>query len=189
MAETEKLLRPTLGAQIEIEQRLQPSAWPALIDSPQLVTAILNLGVNAHDAMPNGGKLTLETANVFLDESYAATNIDVRSGEYVMIAVSDTGVGIPEAIRERVFEPFFSTKETGKGTGLGLSMVYGFVKQSSGHINVYSEEGHGTTVKLYLPRATAPEEISEATDASLIEGGIETILVHEGEMFGETLVA
>jgi PAS domain S-box-containing protein len=123
MAETEKLLRPTLGAQIEIEQRLQPNTWPALIDSPQLVTAILNLGVNAHDAMPNGGKLTLETANVFLDESYAATNIDVRAGEYVMIAVSDTGVGIPEAIRERVFEPFFSTKETGKGTGLGLSMV------------------------------------------------------------------
>ncbi|HLQ89727.1 MAG TPA: PAS domain S-box protein [Xanthobacteraceae bacterium] len=182
MAETEKLLRPTLGAQIEIEQRLQPSAWPALIDSPQLVTAILNLGVNAHDAMPNGGKLTLETANVFLDESYAATNIDVRSGEYVMIAVSDTGVGIPEAIRERVFEPFFSTKETGKGTGLGLSMVYGFVKQSGGHVKIYSEVGHGTSIKLYLPRSATSAALPPIQELSRrLEGGRETVLIVEDD--------
>jgi CheY-like chemotaxis protein len=131
--------------------------------------------------MPKGGKLTLETSNVALDEAYSREHSDVTPGDYVMIAVSDTGTGIPATIRDKIFDPFFSTKGFGKGTGLGLSMVYGFVKQSSGHINVYSEEGHGTTVKLYLPRATAAEEISEATDASLIEGGIETILVVEDD--------
>jgi CheY-like chemotaxis protein len=176
------LFRRALGEQIEIEAILEESAWPALVDPTQLTTALLNLAINARDAMPNGGKLTLETKNVVLDESYAGMNRDVQPGNYVMIAVSDTGNGIPEAIRDRVFEPFFSTKAVGKGTGLGLSMVYGFVKQSSGHIKIYSEEGHGTTIKLYLPRCDLLSE--PATAMALeppIEGGSETVLIVEDD--------
>ena len=177
--ETAKLLRPTLGEHIEIESTLEEDVDSALIDPSQLSTALLNLAVNARDAMPNGGKLTLETGNVVLDESYAHMNADVRPGAYVMIAVSDTGVGIPAELRDKVFEPFFTTKEVGKGTGLGLSMVYGFVKQSNGHIKIYSEEGHGTTIKLYLPRGTAHAE--DAATAAPILGGSETILVVEDD--------
>jgi PAS domain S-box-containing protein len=177
----EKLFGPSLGELIEVEAALDEHAWPALVDPTQLTTALLNLAVNARDAMPKGGKLTLETRNVVLDEAYSQTHDEVTPGDYVMIAVSDTGIGIPVAIRDKIFDPFFSTKGIGKGTGLGLSMVYGFVKQSGGHINVYSEEGHGTTIKLYLPRASAPEEVSEAAAPSLIEGGIETILVVEDD--------
>jgi PAS domain S-box-containing protein len=154
--EAAKMMRPTLGAQIEIESFLEDGAWPTLVDPTQLTTAIVNLGLNARDAMPGGGKLTLETSNVVLDEHYAAADRDVQAGDHVMIAVSDTGTGIPAAIIDKVFEPFFSTKEVSKGTGLGLSMVYGFVKQSGGHLKLYSEEGHGTTVKLYLPRVVKP---------------------------------
>ncbi len=116
-----------------------------------------------------------------LDEKYSRAYTEVTPGDYVRIAVSDTGGGIPASIRDKIFDPFFSTKGVGKGTGLGLSMVYGFVKQSGGHINVYSEEGHGTTIKLYLPRASAPEEVVEAAAPSLIEGGMETILVVEDD--------
>src|SRR5206468_6714218 len=138
--------------------------------------------VNARDAMPKGGKLSLETRNVALDEKYSRAYTEVTPGDYVRIAVSDTGGGIPASIRDKIFDPFFSTKGVGKGTGLGLSMVYGFVKQSGGHINVYSEEGHGTTIKLYLPRASAlPEETAGPAVASLIEGGSETILVVEDD--------
>jgi PAS domain S-box-containing protein len=177
-----KLLRPSLGEHVEIETRLEEQAWPALVDPTQLTTALVNLAVNARDAMPNGGKLTLETANVVLDESYAGSHADVQAGPYVMLAVSDTGTGIPEAIREKVFEPFFSTKDAGKGTGLGLSMVYGFVKQSGGHIKIYSEEGHGTTIKLYLPRASKhADRLAQATSSSAIHGGKETILVVEDD--------
>src|SRR5665213_3388001 len=153
MIEAAKLLHPTLGEHIEIETILKDNVWSALVDPSQLGSALLNLAINARDAMPNGGKLTLETSNVVLDQGYAKVNGDVQPGNYVLIAVSDTGAGIPEAIRDKVFEPFFTTKEVGKGTGLGLSMVYGFVKQSGGHIKIYSEVGHGTTFKLYLPRA------------------------------------
>jgi PAS domain S-box-containing protein len=182
LAETKKLIQPTLGAQIEIEQKLESSAWRALIDPTQLTTAIMNLAVNARDAMPDGGKLTLETGNVFLDDSYAKTNTDIQTGEYVMIAVSDTGIGIPEAIRDKVFDPFFSTKEVGKGTGLGLSMVYGFVKQSGGHIKIYSEVEHGTTIRLYLPRtATSANVLHAATPPDHVEGGLETILIVEDD--------
>jgi nitrogen-specific signal transduction histidine kinase/CheY-like chemotaxis protein len=182
MADAVRLLRPTLGEHIEIESAFEADPWPALVDPTQLTSTLLNLAVNARDAMPGGGKLTVETKNVVLDETYANTNRDVQPGNYVMIAMSDTGTGIPEAIRERVFEPFFSTKEVGKGTGLGLSMVYGFVKQSEGHINIYSEEGHGTTIRIYLPQAGAQTEASvDVAAAPALEGGNETILVVEDD--------
>lgn len=177
-----KLLRPTLGEHIEVEWRLTPEAWPALIDPTQLSTAIVNLAVNARDAMSDGGKLTMETANVYLDEDYAALHSDVTPGPYVMFAVSDTGPGIPVEFRDKVFEPFFTTKDVGKGTGLGLSMVYGFVKQSGGHIKLYSEEGQGTTFKLYLPRADKDASEGSAQGSSLqITGGTETILLVEDD--------
>src|SRR6185436_18253311 len=128
------LLRPTLGEQVEIESMLASDSAPALIDPSQLSTAILNLALNARDAMPNGGKLTLETKNVVLDENYTSMASELKPGNYVMIAVSDTGEGIPGSLLDKVFEPFFTTKDVGKGSGLGLSMVYGFVKQSNGHI-------------------------------------------------------
>ncbi|MDB5635882.1 MAG: hybrid sensor histidine kinase/response regulator, partial [Bradyrhizobium sp.] len=138
--------------------------------------------LNARDAMPAGGKLTLETNNIYLDEGYASMQNEVTPGNYVMIAVSDTGAGIPAANLEKVFDPFFTTKEVGKGTGLGLSMVFGFVKQSNGHIKIYSEEGHGTTVKIYLPRATGLDlTAAEAQASSRIEGGNEVVLVVEDD--------
>ena len=180
--EVSKLLRPTLGEHVDIEWSLRKDLWPALVDPAQLVTAILNLAVNARDAMPGGGKLTFETSNVILDSAYANAHSEVQPGPYVMVAVSDTGPGIPAAIREKIFEPFFTTKDLGKGTGLGLSMVYGFVKQSGGHIKLYSEEGHGTTFKIYLPRADAQSgEFAGALPESQIEGGNETILVVEDD--------
>jgi len=180
--ETIKLLRPTLGEQIQINPLLAENASAALVDPNQLTTAILNLALNARDAMPSGGKLVIETGNVYLDEDYAAMNRDVTIGHYVMIAVSDTGTGIPAANLERVFDPFFTTKEVGKGTGLGLSMVFGFVKQSNGHIKIYSEEGHGTTVKIYLPRATGLSDTPvESLASRSIAVGNETILVVEDD--------
>jgi PAS domain S-box-containing protein len=180
--ESAKLMRPTLGEQIEIESMLTDSVCAALVDPGQLSSALLNLAINARDAMPDGGKLTLETRDAIIDADYAAATGDVEAGNYVMIAVSDTGTGIPEAIRDRVFDPFFSTKEVGKGTGLGLSMVYGFVKQSGGHIKLYSEEGLGTTFKLYLPRAELPpEHFAEESPLLELEGGNETILVVEDD--------
>jgi len=180
--ETAKLLHPTLGEHIEITPLLAEDAWTALVDPNQLTTAILNLAINARDAMPGGGKLALETSNVFLDESYASMHSEVTPGNYVMIAVSDTGAGIPAALLDRVFEPFFTTKEVGRGTGLGLSMVFGFVKQTGGHIKIYSEEGHGTSVKIYLPRATGLHQTAaEAQVAADIQGGSETVLVVEDD--------
>jgi PAS domain S-box-containing protein len=187
--ETARLLRPTLGENIEIESMLDDDTSPALIDPSQLSTSLLNLAINARDAMPNGGKLTFETRDVVLDESYAAMNPDMRPGSYVMIAVSDNGAGIPAALLDKVFEPFFTTKTPGKGTGLGLSMVYGFVKQSEGHIKIYSEEGHGTTIKIYLPRAVDQAERSPATaPIEPIYGGYETILIVEDDPLVRTYV-
>jgi signal transduction histidine kinase len=177
-----RLLRPTLGEQIEIESMLAHDAAPALIDPSQLSTALLNLALNARDAMADGGKLTLETRNVVLDENYAAMNEEVRPGDYVMVAVSDTGEGIPKDLLQKVFEPFFTTKEVGKGSGLGLSMVYGFVKQSNGHVKIYSEEGHGTTVKLYLPQAASvPNPQAAEPGVSAGDHGDETVLVVEDD--------
>ncbi|MGH6680462.1 MAG: ATP-binding protein, partial [Bradyrhizobium sp.] len=182
IVETAKLLHPTLGEHIEITPKLADEAWPATADPNQLTTAILNLALNARDAMPRGGKLTLETRNVYLDEGYASMNSEVVVGNYVMIAVSDTGMGISPANLEKVFDPFFTTKEVGKGTGLGLSMVFGFIKQSGGHIKIYSEEDYGTSVKLYLPRSTGRlETVAEAEVAPHVQGGRETILVVEDD--------
>ena len=146
------LLHRTLGEPVELRTVLEPGLWRTDADPNQLENAILNLAVNARDAMVEGGKLTIETANTHLDRSYAAHNTDVDPGQYVSISVSDTGIGMSADTVGRVFEPFFTTKDVGKGTGLGLSMVYGFVKQSGGHVKVYSEPGQGTTVRIYLPR-------------------------------------
>ncbi len=179
--DTAKLLRPTLGEQVEIESVLTDETALAIVDPNQLTTAILNLALNARDAMPDGGKLILETRSVYIDESYARQNDDVRPGRYVMIAVSDTGCGIPASSLDRVFDPFFTSKGPGKGTGLGLSMVYGFIKQSAGHIKIYSEEGHGTTVKLYRPPGTGASAAAETAAPAMAKGGHETILVVEDD--------
>jgi signal transduction histidine kinase/DNA-binding response OmpR family regulator len=150
--EMTELLHRTLGETIELEAVTAPRLWPVEVDQNQLESAILNLAVNARDAMPGGGKLTVETTNTALDESYSARDSEVIPGQYVMLSVSDTGSGMSKETLDRAFEPFYTTKEVGRGTGLGLSMVYGFVKQSGGHVSLYSEQGQGTTVKLYFPR-------------------------------------
>lgn len=179
--ETAKLLQRTLGEHVEIESVFEDEACLAIVDPNQLATAILNLALNARDAMPGGGKLIIETGSVVLDENYARLNGDVRPGPYAMIAVSDTGTGIPAAYLDKVFNPFFTSKGPGKGTGLGLSMVYGLIKQSAGHIKIYSEEGHGTTVKMYLPPATGVPVPIETAPAPAVVGGHETILVVEDD--------
>ena len=181
IVETTKLLQRTLGEHVEIESIFEDETCLAIVDPNQLVTAILNLALNARDAMPDGGKLVIETGTVFLDETYAKLQGDVRPGRYAMIAVSDTGTGIPSDIIDKVFNPFFTSKGPGKGTGLGLSMVYGFIKQSAGHIKIYSEEGHGTTVRMYLPPATSATAAIEPALAAKLEGGNETILVVEDD--------
>jgi signal transduction histidine kinase len=186
--EATNLLRPTLGEHVEVSMTLAGDAAHALIDPSQLTNAILNLALNARDAMPDGGKLTIETSNVVLDEDYASINGDVAAGAYVMIAVTDSGHGIPAGILNNVFEPFFTTKDVDKGSGLGLSMVYGFVKQSNGHIGIYSEESLGTTVKIYLPPVISSTEAVEPVAVSNIEGGHETILVVEDDKLVRTLV-
>jgi signal transduction histidine kinase len=176
------LLRRTIGTNIEIRTELDDALWLAEVDPAQVESALVNLAVNARDAMPNGGQLTIETANKVVDSSYAAENLDIATGHYAMLSVTDTGTGIPPAILNRVFDPFFTTKEVGKGTGLGLSMVYGFAKQSGGHVKIYSEEGHGTAVRLYLPRAAQDKVAAvaqEEPDAARLAGKGESILVVE----------
>jgi signal transduction histidine kinase/ActR/RegA family two-component response regulator len=157
VSDISELLQHTLGGSIEIETVPGNGVWQTRADPNLLESAILNLALNARDAMPDGGKLTIETANAFLDKGYAASNAEVTPGEYVLLSISDTGCGMAPELVERAFEPFFTTKETGKGTGLGLSQVYGFIKQSGGHIKIYSEIGEGTTVKIYLPRLAEVE--------------------------------
>ncbi|HTF73755.1 MAG TPA: ATP-binding protein, partial [Bradyrhizobium sp.] len=188
--EASNLLRPTLGEQVEVQIMLSGDTARALIDPSQLTNAILNLALNARDSMPDGGKLTIETSNVILDDSYAGIHSEVTAGPYVLIAVTDSGHGIPAGILENVFEPFFTTKDVGKGSGLGLSMVYGFVKQSNGHIKIYSEAGLGTTVRIYLPQATglAQPITDELASTSILEGGDETILVVEDDDLVRTFV-
>jgi PAS domain S-box-containing protein len=179
--DTGKLLRATLGEQIEIESVFEDAVCLATVDPNQLATALLNLAFNARDAMPDGGKLTIETSSVLFGDSPSRRDSEIRPGRYTMIVVSDSGVGIPATILGKVFDPFFTSKGPGKGTGLGLSMVYGFVKQSAGHIKIYSEENRGTTVKIYLPPGTGASLVSEAAVTPIIEGGHEIILVVEDD--------
>ena len=181
IATMDGLLRRTLGEHIEIEIGRRAGLWPALVDPAQLESALLNLCLNARDAMVQGGRLTIETANTHLSQDYADQHVEVVPGQYVMVAVSDTGLGIAPENLERVFEPFFTTKETGKGTGLGLSMVYGFIKQSEGHIKIYSELGQGTTIKMYLPRFWGDTEPQPRQVDRSVVGGSELILLVEDE--------
>ncbi|MBL8303857.1 MAG: response regulator, partial [Ideonella sp.] len=175
------MLRRALGEEIELETVISGGLWNSLIDPAQIENAILNLAINARDAMPDGGRLTIEAGNALLDDAYAQVQEDVVSGQYVMVGVTDTGTGMPPHVLDRAFEPFFSTKPEGKGTGLGLSMVYGFVKQSGGHMKIYSEVGEGTTVKLYLPRVQQPEDQLSDAAGSPVRGGHETVLVVEDD--------
>lgn len=179
-----EMLTRTLGGNVRMETVLAGGLWRMFADPPQLESAILNLCVNGRDAMPDGGKITLETMNAHLDDSYAATHAEVRPGQYVAIAVSDTGTGMTAEVLSRAFDPFFTTKKPGQGTGLGLSQVYGFAKQSGGHVKIYSEVGQGTTVKLYLPRYVGEDEPARQVlpmDRPLQGASSEVILVVEDE--------
>ncbi|MBI2586228.1 MAG: response regulator [Rhodospirillales bacterium] len=176
------LLRGILGETIKVENVLAEDLRQIRTDATQLENALINLAINARDAMPEGGLLTIETANVTLDHAYVLQNPGAIAGDFVMIAVSDTGHGMTAEVAEHAFEPFFTTKEIGKGTGLGLSMVYGFVKQSGGYIKIYSEPGEGTVIKMYLPQAKGDDASAAEPDAvEAAVGGPETILVVEDD--------
>jgi PAS domain S-box-containing protein len=179
-----ELLHRTLGETIDIETVFAAGLWRTHVDPNQLENAVLNLAVNARDAMPHGGKLTIETGNVWLDDDYAAAHTEVTSGQYVLIAITDSGEGMPAEALAHAFEPFFTTKPEGKGTGLGLAQVHGFVKQSGGHIKLYSEVGHGTTLKIYLPRQLQADDPQPATDRPKLEASAEhvgVLLVEDDE--------
>jgi PAS domain S-box-containing protein len=177
----DKLLRRLLGEDVVLSSVLGADLGRVKADPGQIEQVIMNLAVNARDAMPNGGKLTIESANVELDESYTREHVAVKPGRYVMIAVSDTGTGMPDKVRARIFEPFFTTKDVGKGTGLGLSTVYGIVKQSGGYVWVYSEVGIGSTFKVYLPRVDAPIDAKSMSRQPITHPGHETVLLVEDE--------
>lgn len=178
----EDMLRRLIGEDIALQTILPEGLWNVKVDPGQIEQVIMNLVVNARDAMPNGGTLTIDTTNVVLDEEYASRHVGVQPGEYVMLAVSDTGCGMTEEVKSHLFEPFFTTKEKGKGTGLGLSTVYGIVKQSGGNIWVYSEPGRGTTFKIYLPRSLEKPDVVKTRKAfDKLDTGTETILVVEDE--------
>jgi CheY-like chemotaxis protein len=180
----EELLRRTTGPSVQIELGLEAGLWATLCDPNQLENAILNLVINARDAMPDGGRLRIETANVHMEQTDTATEREMGAGPYICIGVSDTGVGIDPAILDKVFDPFFTTKPLGQGTGLGLSMIYGFAKQSEGHARINSEPGRGTTVRLYLPRHQSGDEEAAPSQPESIEPETfksETVLVVEDE--------
>jgi PAS domain S-box-containing protein len=181
VTETGKLLHRALGEHIEIKSALGDGLWTVNVDRTQLETALVNLCVNARDAMPSGGKLLIETGNVTLNKDNITQAIDVAPGDYVVLCVTDTGSGMPPETVAKVFEPFFTTKEVGKGTGLGLSMVYGFIKQSKGHITIHSKVGHGTTFRLYLPRSDGMQEEAAVRPTTAMPRGSERILVVEDE--------
>ena len=181
IAGMEDMLRRSLGEEIEVETVISGGLWNTLVDTAQVENAVLNLCINARDAMDGVGKLTIEVGNAMLDDHYARNHPELSPGQYVMIAVSDTGTGMSPEIMAQAFDPFFSTKPEGKGSGLGLSMVYGFVRQSGGHVQIYSEPGCGTTVKLYLPRSTDIEDAPAPPEMRAVVGGQETILVAEDD--------
>ena len=185
----EPLLRQALVEEIRIEYSLKAEIWPCRADQGQLEQAILNLAINARDAMPHGGQLRIETANFQLSPTNAAGLETMRPGDYVRLAISDTGVGMTEGEVNQAFEPFFTTKDVGEGSGLGLSMVYGFVKQSGGHIEISSEPGIGSTVRIYLPKALtdAPSE-EKSPILPTAPAGKETILVVEDELATRTVL-
>lgn len=193
LAGMERLLRRTLGGEIEIELVQGAGLWPALVDGGQLENAVLNLCLNARDAMSGGGRLTLDTGNAYLDEIYASHHAEVLPGEYVRVSVSDTGSGMAPEVLDRAFDPFFTTKEVGRGSGLGLSMVYGFAKQSRGHVRIYSELGEGSTVHLYLPRSVGADEAEPGMPSDLesrLRGQGECILlVEDDDLVREHLAA
>ncbi len=189
IAGMEDLLNRTLGEQIELATVLEAGLWPAMTDANQLENAILNLAINARDAMVGGGRLTVETANARLHAPYTLVNRDVTPGDYVVVSVSDTGAGMTSDVVDKAFEPFFTTKPSGQGTGLGLSMIYGFVKQSGGHAKIYSEVGRGTTVKLYLPRAVSTRVEAFGRENAAPRGRGETVLVVEDDSTVRLLVA
>jgi len=176
-----EMLRRTLGETVAVETVIAGGLWNTLVDPTQVENTVLNLAINARDAMPEGGKLTLEVANAYLDDAYAAQHAEVTPGQYVMLAVTDTGSGMTPEVLGRVFEPFFTTKPEGKGTGLGLAQAFGFVKQSGGHIKIYSEVGHGTSVKLYLPRTRREADVLDTGAGLPARGGHERILVVEDD--------
>ena len=176
---TAAMLQPVLGEDIAVKPVLGDGLWETFADPSQVEDAILNLAVNARDAMPSGGELVIETSNAVLDENYAAQNVEVMPGEYVVVSITDSGSGMPPEVLERVFEPFYTTKEVGRGSGLGLSMVYGFAKQSRGHVKIYSEVGHGTRVMVYLPRAAVAKEEEAPPPVRVHPVGRETVLVVE----------
>jgi CheY-like chemotaxis protein len=177
------LIRRTLNESIAIETVLGAGLWRIEVDPHQLESALINLAVNSRDAMPNGGKLTIETANAHIDERYASRFAEIIPGQYVVICVTDTGTGMTSDVMARAFDPFFTTKPLGEGTGLGLSQVFGFVKQSGGHVKLYSEVGHGTTVKIYLPRLMRDVTLADAETPVPVSPGdpSETILVVEDD--------
>lgn len=179
-----EMLRRTIGEDLHVETVLAGGAWRTFADAGQLENALLNLCVNARDAMPNGGHLTIETSNAHLDEAYASQHAELTAGQYVLIAVTDTGTGMPPEVVEHAFDPFYTTKGVGRGTGLGLSQVYGFVKQSGGHVKIYSEPGQGTTVKIYLPRFVgnaASKSAATAAEPRPVGAASEVILVVEDD--------
>jgi signal transduction histidine kinase len=183
VADMSDLLRHTLGESIAIETVLGGGLWRVDVDAHQLESALLNLAVNSRDAMPEGGKLTIETANTHLDETYTGRFAEIAPGQYVLLCVSDSGAGMRKEVMERAFDPFYTTKPIGRGTGLGLSQVYGFVKQSGGHIKLYSEIGQGTTVKIYLPRLLSLDQNDEPQRPLVVPQGQrnESILVVEDD--------
>jgi signal transduction histidine kinase/CheY-like chemotaxis protein len=182
LRDMDDMLRRALGESVEVETAVTGGLWNTLVDPNQLENVVLNLAINARDAMKGHGKLTLELGNAMLDDHYAAVEPEVVAGQYVLLAISDTGCGMAPEVLARAFEPFFTTKREGEGTGLGLSMAFGFVKQSSGHITIYSEVGSGTTIKIYLPRSHSAEEQAFDMTAGEVVGGSETVLVVEDDL-------
>ena len=181
VSDMEQMLRRVIGEDVEIACHLEPELGRVNVDRSQMEQVIMNLAINARDAMPQGGKLTLQTRNAFLDEQYAQGAPEVQPGRYVMLAVTDTGSGMDAYTKAHLFEPFFTTKDLGRGTGLGLATVYGVVKQSGGYIYVYSEPGHGTTFKVYLPEVMAPESPRASSESADLAAGTETVLLVEDD--------